>query len=477
VISTGNEIVPPGHPLDYGKIYDINAQTISDSIVENGGEPIQLGIVGDNPETMRSRLMKGLEITDMLITSGGTSAGIGDLLYRIINELGKPGIIVHGVSVKPGKPTIIAVLDGKPFFGLPGYPASALTIFDIFVNPVLREMAGLEPDVTRRKVNAKTAERFFTSGGRREFTPVNIVKSEDEGYSVYPVPGGSGAITSLAEADGFIEIPANRQFLESGERVTVRLFSHELKLADLTIIGSHCLGIDVVLELLRRRFPGINAKVINAGSSGGLAAVRRGEADIAGTHLLDDVTGEYNLPFIERFGIVDKTVLVRGYEREQGFIIEKSNPKRVSGIMDLLREGVSFVNRNPGSGTRVLLDSLLMSVAKEKNLDFEQIKSSIQGYGFEAKSHSAVAVAVLHGKADLGLGIRTVADRYGLDFIPVSKENFDFVISLNRLRRKPIKKFLETLKSEEFKKTVLDRVPGIIPTNETGRVIYPPEEQ
>jgi putative molybdopterin biosynthesis protein len=337
-------------------------------------------------------------------------------------------------------------------------------------------MAGLEPDVARRGVSAKTAERFFTSGGRREFTPVNIVKSENEGYSVYPVPGGSGAITSLAEADGFIEIPENRQFLDSGESVTVRLFSHELKPADLTIIGSHCLGIDVVLELLRRRFPWINVKVINAGSSGGLAAVRRGEADIAGTHLLDDVTGEYNVPFVERFGIAEKVVLVRGYEREQGLIVEKGNPKGVHGITDLLREDVNFVNRNPGSGTRVLLDSLLMSIAEEESLDFEKIKSSIRGYGFEAKSHSAVAVAVLHGKADLGLGIKTVADRYGLDFIPVSKENFDFAVSLNKLRREPIQNFLETLKSEEFKKTVLGRVPGIIPTNETGRVIYKPNE-
>jgi len=476
VISTGNEIVPPGYPLDYGKIYDINAQTISDSIIENGGEPIQLGIVGDDPETMRNKLAKGLEVTDILITSGGTSAGVGDLLYRIINELGKPGIIVHGVSVKPGKPTIIAVLDGKPFFGLPGYPASALTIFDIFVSPVLREMAGLEPVVTRKRVSAITAERFFTSGGRREFTPVNIVKSESEDYSVYPVPGSSGAITSLAEADGFIEIPENKQFLDSGESVTVRLFSHELKPADLTIIGSHCLGIDVVLELLRGRFPRINAKVINAGSSGGLAAVRRGEADIAGTHLLDDVTGEYNTPFVERFGISDKVVLVRGYEREQGFIVKKGNPKGVQGIMDLLRDDLSFINRNPGSGTRVLLDSMLRAVAEEGDLDFDQIKSSIQGYGFEAKSHSAIAVAVLHGKADLGLGIRTVADRYELDFIPVSKEQFDFAISLDKLRREAVQSFLETLRSEEFKTMILNRVPGIIPTNETGKTVYTPEK-
>ena len=476
VISTGNEIVPPGGRLDYGKIYDINARTISDSVAENGGEPIQLGIVEDDQEAMRTKIRKALEACDMVITSGGTSAGAGDLLYRVIDELGEPGIIVHGVSVKPGKPTIIAVLEGKPLFGLPGYPASALTIFDVFVCPVLREMAGLEPEVERKAVNAITAERFFTTGGRREYTPVNIVKSGSREFTVYPVPGGSGAITSLAEADGFIEIPENRQFLESGENVTVRLFSHELKPADLTIIGSHCLGIDAILELLRMRSPGITVKVINVGSSGGLAAVRRGEADIAGTHLLDDVSGDYNVPFIERFGIADKAVLIRGYEREQGFIVKKGNPEGVQGIMDLLRGDLSFINRNPGSGTRVLLDSMLKGVAEEKDLDFEQTKSSIQGYGVEAKSHSAVAVAVLQGKADLGLGIRTVANRYELDFIPVSKEQFDFAISVDKLGREAVQSFLETLRSEDFKTMILNRVPGIIPTNETGRTVYTPEK-
>lgn len=476
VLSTGDEIVPPGGLLEYGMIYDINARTLSDSVAECGGEPISLGVVGEDADAIGRKLREGLGVADIVLTSGGTSAGVGDLLYRLIDDLGKPGILVHGVSVRPGKPTIIAVVDGKPLFGLPGYPASALTIFEIFVGPILREMAGLEPEVERRVVMAKTAERIYAAGGRREYLPVNVVQAEEGRYIVYPVPGGSGAITSLAEADGFIEVPEERAFLEAGERVGVKLFSHELRPADLMVIGSHCLGIDVILELLSRRCPGIYTKVINVGSSGGLAAVRRGEADIAGTHLLDDKTGKYNRPFLERFGIADKAVLVRGYDREQGLIVPKGNPKNVHGIEDLLKGDLSLINRNPGSGTRVLLDTLLRKVAEDRGLDFRRLVSTVPGYGAEAKSHSAVAVAVLQGKANVGLGIRTVAERYGLGFIPVAKERYDFAISAKRLLRQPIRAFLEVLRSEEFKREVERRVAGIIPTEETGTVVYSPTE-
>lgn len=476
VLSTGNEIVPPGGPLEYGMIYDVNARALSDSVAECRGEPIPLGVVGDDAEAIGRKLREGLRVADVVLTSGGTSAGVGDLLYRLIDGLGKPGILVHGVSVKPGKPTIIAMVDGKPLFGLPGYPASALMIFDIFVSPILREMAGLEPEVERGVVEARTAERIHATEGRREYLPVNVVQDEEGGYIVYPVPGGSGAITSLAEADGFVVVPEERSFLEAGERVQVKLFSPELRPADLMVIGSHCLGVDIILELLSRRRPGIHTKVINVGSSGGLAAVRRGEADIAGTHLLDTETGEYNRPFLERFGIADMAVLVRGYDREQGLIVPKGNPKNVRGIEDLLRGDLTIINRNPGSGTRLLLDTLLRKRAEDRGLDLKKVVSTIPGYDSEAKSHSAVAVAVQQGKADVGLGIRTVAERYGLAFIPVARERYDFAIPIKRLERPPIRGFLEVLGSEEFKREVRRRVAGIIPTEETGTARYSPTE-
>lgn len=473
IISTGNEIVEPGNALGYGKIYDINARTISDAVIECGGDPIFLGVVRDDPDAVSAKISEGLPKVDILITSGGTSAGVGDLLYRLIDSLGKPGILVHGVAVKPGKPTIIAVLDGKPLFGLPGYPASALTIFEIFVSPILREMAGLSPELSRKIIDARVAERIHAEGGRREYLPVNIVQDETGHYSIYPVPGGSGAITTLAEADGFIEISENRAFLEEGERVQVKLFSSELKPADLMIIGSHCIGVDILLELIRRKHPGLNCKVINVGSSGGLAAIRRGSADIAGTHLLDEDTGIYNVPFLSRYEIAEKAVLVRGYDRSQGLIVAKGNPKKIAGLADILREDLAFVNRNPGSGTRILLDMKLREIARSKEVQFEQLITRIAGYQIEAKSHTAVAVAVLQGKADLGLGIKAAAERYELDFMPLAEEHYDFAIQVKSMGKEAVQAFLDTLRSEVFRIELERRAPGLSPTAETGMTIFP----
>jgi len=471
IISTENEIVEPGDASEYGKIYDINARTISDAVTECGGDPVFLGVVRDDPDAISAKIKEGLPGRDILITSGGTSAGVGDLLYRLINTLGKPGILVHGVSVRPGKPTIIAVLDGKPLFGLPGYPASALTIFEIFVSPVLREMAGLNPELDRKTIDARAAEKIHTEGGRHEYLPVNLVQDETGSYTVYPVPGGSGAITTLEEADGFIEIPESRAFLEEGECVQVKLFSSELKPADLMIIGSHCIGVDILLELIRREHPGLDCKVINVGSSGGLAAIRRGSADIAGTHLLDEETGVYNVPFLARHEIAEKAVLVRGYNRSQGLIAAKGNPKRISSLEDILREDLAFVNRNPGSGTRILLDMKLREIARSRGVQFEQLISGIKGYEIEAKSHTAVAVAVLQGKADLGLGIKAAADRYGLIFIPLVEEHYDFAIQSKRIGKEAVQVFLNMLRSEVFKTELARRAPGLSPTAETGTTI------
>ncbi|MEM3672645.1 MAG: molybdopterin biosynthesis protein [Candidatus Bathyarchaeia archaeon] len=473
IISTGNEIVQPGKPLEYGKIYDINSYSIYASVIENGGQPVLLGIVQDNAELITRKLREGLQKADMVITSGGTSAGVGDLLYQIIDNLGKPGILVHGVSVKPGKPLIIAVVDGKPLFGLPGYPTSALTIFQIFAMPVLREMAGLKPQLENVVIHAKTAEKIYLQEGRREYLPVNVILGETGEYTAYPILSGSGAITTLAEADGFIEIPENRTFLESGELVRVKLFSSELKPADLMIIGSHCVGIDILLELLRSENPNITSKVINVGSSGGLAAIRRGETDIAGIHLLDEETAEYNIPFLKRYGVNEKAVLVRGYNRQQGLIVAKGNPKDITQLQDIIRNDISFINRNPGSGTRILLDMNLKKIAKERKVSFNEIVAKINGYQFEAKSHTSVALAVLHEKADVGLGIKAVAERYGLDFIPIADEKYDFVIQKNRLQKQPIQAFLTILRSEKFKEELKKRAPGLVPTEETGKVIYP----
>lgn len=472
IISTGNEIITPGEPLTYGKIYDINARTIADSVSENGGRVQFLGIVRDNAEEIAMTIRIAMQTADIVISSGGTSAGIGDLLYRVIDELGKPGIIVHGVAAKPGKPLIIAVVEDKPFFGLPGYPTSALTMFNLFVRPLLRQIAGLAPS-ERKIIEAKAAKRIFSSSGRREYLPVNLIQNINKEFRIYPTPGGSGSITTLAEADGFVLIPENRAFLEIGETVEVELFSLNLKPADLMIIGSHCIGIDILLHLMRRKEYDFKCKVINTGSTGGLVAIRRGEADVAGIHLLDDVTGQYNLPFLNRFEIADSTFLVRGYKREQGLVLSKGNPHNIKDISDVLRDDISIINRNPGSGTRILFDMQLQLIAKEQQTTFEDLINRIKGYRIEAKSHTAVATSILHKRADMGLAIRPVATRYNLDFLPIAEEHFDFLIHRTRFGKPSVQAFLETLKSEEFTAALIERAIGLIPHSDIGTQIYP----
>ena len=458
VISTGNELQEPGKTLELGKIYDVNSYALCSAIEENGGVAIRLGIIRDDEEEMKKAILLALEKADIVLTSGSTSAGFGDKMYRVLDEIGK--VVVHGIAVKPGKPTIIAFRNGKPIFGLPGYPVSALTIFEILVAPLIRKLSGLDAD--RKKIKVRLATKVFSEIGRREFLPVHIVLGKG-GYSAYPVTGSySGAITALAFSDGIVEIPENVMMLEENEEVEVKLFSM-IRPADLVFIGSHCIGVNILVKML-----GIKTKVINVGSMGGILAVKRGEADIAGTHLLDE-DGIYNIGTIRKLGIRD-AVLVKGYLREQGFIVARGNPKKIAGFEDLIREDVRMINRNKGSGTRLLLDINLNCLAGKIGLSFDELTKRIEGYEVEAKTHDAVASAVATGKADVGIGIKSVANLYGLDFIPLRSEEYDFLIPKDRLEKEPIKMFLKILKSREFARE-LERVGGLKVYERTGEMI------
>ena len=389
-------------------------------------------------------------------------------MYKVINKLGKPGVLIHGIAVKPGKPTVIGVVNGKLIVGLPGYPTSAFMIFEILIAPIIRKIAGFG-EIERRKINARLCKKIQSALGRREYLPVSVIMGK-EGFAVYPVSGAySAVISAIAESDGFIEIPENKVMLSEGENVEVNLFS-TLRVADLVIIGSHCIGIDVILELIRKR-KAWYTKVINVGSSGGLSAIRRGEADIAGTHLFDEETGQYNIPYILKFGIRN-AYLIRGYLREQGLIVKKGNPKNIKEISDLLRKDVKIINRNPGSGTRILLDYYLKKIAENEGKSFNEIVKKIKGYKIEAKSHTAVAVAILTEKADVGLGIKAVADYYNLDFIPLREEEYDFVIPKEKIEKEPVKAFIETLRSKEFKEKIKEKTTGIKVRGDTGKIIF-----
>jgi putative molybdopterin biosynthesis protein len=467
IISTGNELVEPGKNLRGSQIFDINSYSIYQSVLENGGFSLDPVIVKDDARIIRKTLVEMINKTDILLTSGSTSAGSGDLIHDLLDEIGIPGILAHGLDVKPGKPTIIASINSKPIVGLPGYPTSALIIFQLIVAPLIRKMAGLPRFNEQTILVGRTARRIYSAKGRRELMTVQLVKSE-KGLLAFPVDFGSGAISSLALADGYIDISKNQEFIEENEEVEIKLLSPKLVPADLVIIGSHCTGLDLIYQHVIKRIPDFRLKIINNGSTGGLDSIKKGQADIAGIHLLDEKTGEYNIPYIK--GSTRKSAnLFRGYNREQGLMIPKGNPKNISNISDILRKDVVFINRNRGSGTRILIDKWIKEISAKKKTALEKLKMEINGYDIEAKSHSAVAATISQGKADVGVGIKTAAMAYNLDFIKLADEKYDFLINRARKEKAGVKLFLDILNSQEFKLSLEKKMSGLRAISNTGK--------
>ncbi len=468
VISTGCEIQPPGSHLKPGKIYDVNSFTISCMLRELGCQSDVLGIYPDDFNTLRKVVGEALENYDVVVTSGSTSAGFGDVIYRVFNSLGKPGVLVHGLLMRPGKPTVVAVINGKLALGLPGFPVSAMIAFHMVARPIIAYLTNL-PVETPLKIKAVLPFRVKTGGGVKTIIPVSLTLNPSGFFSAYPLVEESGAIWRLALSDGFVECPEERDFLEENEEVSVTLFSKAIKPADLVFIGSHCLGLDLLFEHFEEP---LAVKAINIGSLGGLLAVKRGEADVAGIHLLDPETMQYNIPCIRRYELEGRVVLVRGYTRMQGFIVKPGNPKKISGFEDFFRKDVTIINRNKGSGTRALIDEGLRKASESLGLKFEEAVKRIRGYTFEAKTHSAVASAIAYGKCDVGVGIEAVAYAYGLEFIPIAEELYDFLILRDRLQKNSIKIFIKTLSSDAFKKVLVERLRGYRPLRETGNIVY-----
>ena len=431
IISSGDEIVAPGHPLRPGAVYDSNAAILAAAVEEAGGSPKPLGI-GPDDELMLTRLIdQGLASCDMVIVSGGTSKGAGDLCFRAIAMFKDPGVLVHGVALKPGKPVCLAVTQGKPIVILPGFPTSAIFTFHEFVAPVIRAFAGL-PAERAEAVRATLPLRVSSERGRTEFLMVSLVAGDAEGSLIaYPLAKGSGAVTSFSQADGFIAIDRHVESVAAGTEVEVQIIGAAHQLADLVIIGSHCVGLDVIVGRLRA--DGLQVKALNVGSTGGLAAAKRGECDVAGIHLMDEATGEYNRPLL-----TPDLELIPGYRRLQGFVFRTGDPRFESRtIEDAIAAALAdadclMVSRNAGSGTRVLIDRLLKGARPP-------------GYWSQPKSHNAVAVAVAQNRADWGVAIETVARQYGLGFIPLQDEHYDFVVPRTRWDRPAVQHFRAAL--------------------------------
>jgi len=432
IFSTGNEIVAPGAVLPPGAIYDSNAAIIGAAVEELGGLPVHLGVVPDDEAALRAALAQGLEL-DVVVFSGGTSKGAGDISYRIVHGLRKPGVVAHGVALKPGKPICLAVTDGKPVVILPGFPTSAIFTFHEFLAPVIRAFSGL-PAEREQHVAATLPMRVNSERGRTEYLLVGLVQGE-HGLLAYPMGKGSGSVTTFSGADGFITIDQHTEILDAGETVSVQLLGQRLEPADLVVIGSHCVGLDWLTGKLIRQ--GLRAKTLYVGSMGGLAAAKRGECDIAGIHLMDPATGEYNRPML-----TGSLSLVSGYGRMQGIVFRQGDPRFEGRAVDAAIESILrdsdcvMVNRNAGSGTRIIIDRLLGEARPE-------------GYGSQTKSHNAVAAAVAQGRADWGVAIDTVARQYGLGFLPLQEEQYDFVVPKARLERAPVRAFIALLTDPE----------------------------
>ncbi len=446
IISTGDELIPPGQPMAEGKVFDSNARIVADAVRENSGEPHVMGICPDDEAALEETLRRALAY-DMIILSGGTSKGAGDLSYRVIGRLGPPGILVHGVALRPGKPLCLGAVGRTPVVILPGFPTSATVTFHEFVQPLVRAMAGLNRQ-EQPTVAARAAVRFNSRKGQLEYVLVHVVRSPD-GYTAYPIGKGSGSMTTFSQADGFLKIPTHQEMLAKDEVVPVHLLSRDLRLADVTSIGSHCVGLDYLMNCLKRQ--GIQGKIINVGSLAGLHAARRGEADLAGIHLLDEQSGAYNRPFVKPG---DGLALVRGYVRRQGLLYRPDadlpQPLTFERLVEMAaQEGkLVLINRNRGSGTRILLDICLQSCAQSLSIAAEKLTQSLRGYDTEAKSHNAVAASIALRKADWGLAIDTVAHDYHLSFTFMQDEHYDFVIPAAKLSQPAIQRFLELLRSD-----------------------------
>jgi molybdenum cofactor synthesis domain-containing protein len=449
IIPTGDEIVPPEEvqdPLPPGVILEVNGQVLSTMAAECGAEPTLVRTVPDVLEKIKEAVKSGIEDGyDLILTIAGSSAGSEDFSPAVMAELGE--LLVHGVTVMPGKPTLLAAVQNHPVVGIPGYPVSAVVSFREFVRPLLYHLQGLQAPAPE-KIEAFMGRKLPSKPGLEEHVRVILGRVRDRAVAI-PLAGGAGMMTSLVRADGILRIPPEVSGYSEGEKATIELLTSEIALNNrLLVLGSHDLTIDLLASTIKERSEGrINISSSNIGSMGGLIAVEKGIAHFAGSHLLDTATGDYNRSYIQRYLKNTPVSLVTLVHRWQGLMIAKGNPKNIQGISDLARPDVTMINRQAGSGTRILLDYELQKARMDS--------SAILGYRSEEYTHMSVAMAVTSGRADVGLGIMAAAKALGLDFIPVSRERYDLVMPSLFLEDERMQLVLDIIRSQKFIEQVL----------------------
>ncbi|HEX2945497.1 MAG TPA: molybdopterin biosynthesis protein [Clostridia bacterium] len=448
LIPTGDEIVSPTDNPGKGEIIEFNSSIFS-AMLENWGAEVKVyGIVPDRFPLIKEAVQKAAAECDMVVLNAGSSAGREDFSSRAVTESGR--LITHGIAIRPGKPAILGIVNGRPIVGVPGYPVSGIIVMDRLFKRVLESLMHVEHH-EGVMANAVLSRKIVSSLKYKEFVRMKL-GAVDGKLIATPLNRGAGVVTSFVKADGLMEIPINSEGYEAGREVDVELLRDRGEIENtLVVTGSHDPLIDLVSDLLRRKHTGEYIASSHVGSMGGITAVRRGEAHLAGIHLLDEETGGYNESYINKYLSTEKIFLIRCVKRIQGLMIAKGNPKNIKDFEDIAREGISYVNRQKGSGTRVLLNYLL----KKKGM----ASGSIYGYDREEFTHMSVAALVASGSADAGMGIYSAAHAYDLDFIPVCEEQYDFIMPVRFTELEIVKHFISILESSEFK-AELDRMGG-----------------
>ncbi len=459
IIPTGDEIIPPCADPGPGEIMEFNSSIFSAMLSSWGAEAKVYPIVPDRYDQIRDMLRKAVSECDVVLLNAGSSAGRDDYSAAAIREVGE--VLFHGIAIKPGKPAILGYRDAVPILGVPGYPVSGIIVIDELLRPLIDCWYRRETDNGSR-TRAKLSRPLISGLKYQEFVRVRM-GYVDNTLTASPLPRGSGIVSSFMKADGIIEVPQGTEGYTAGEEVRVRLLNGKRRLRNtIVVIGSHDPLLDELSDLIRRESPRLFLTSSHVGSMGGIMAVRRGEAHAAGIHLLDTETGEYNRSYIKKYFPLGGVYLIRCVGRQQGLMLRKGNPLGIASFADIAGDGVRFVNRQKGSGTRVLTDYL----CEKHGVDPE----TVYGYDREELTHNSVAVQIAGGSADAGMGIFSAARLYGLDFLPICVEEYDLLIPESAWNTALVKQLIRTLKSEEFRTRVeamggyiLDRPGEIIP--------------
>ena len=461
IIPTGKELIDiyanPSHDPGASGLIDFNSYLLANMAEEIGFRAERSKIIVTKAE-LSSIVRQASGEYDVIIVNAGSSAGTEDFTEGIIRELGT--LIFHGVSMMPGKPTLFGVVNGKPVFGIPGYPVSAVTSFKVFFEPLYEKL--MATTLNREFVPCVTPYKIPSRIGIEEILRVNLIDKGDR-YYAFPLPRGASIYSSLANADGLIRVPENIEGFDEDEPITCELLKNKGELNKRTyIIGSHDLSLGILRDMMKKQFPAQDLISTHVGSMSGIMAFGKGITDLCTTHILDEQEKVYNINLVKKYVPGRPWLLINLAKRTQGLLVQEGNPKSISGIEDVGQDNVTFVNRQIGSGTRILLDAML----KEKGIDRETVK----GYDREESSHTAVAILIREGVADTGVAIHAVARVFSLGFIPLAEEDYDLLVAKEFFESEKFQSLLGLIRSDEFKSRLKEI--GGYNTDQTGKIKY-----